>query len=95
VSTSQPFEDFVVQVDGVDTPISECQFLGNYQHPESPDDDTREYFVGVKWLHVETLDSAVKQTGFFGNQNSVCRPRVAKWAHTVNSLKSRWKIEVE
>ena len=95
VSTSQPFEDFVVQVDGVDTPISECQLLGNYKHPESPDDDTREYFVGVKWLHVETLESAVKQTGFFGNQNSVCRPRVAKWAHTVNSLKSRWKIEVE
>jgi Holliday junction resolvase-like predicted endonuclease len=95
VSTSQPYEDFIVQVDGVETRLADCALKGNYSHPHSPDDDTREYFVGIKWLHVEALENAVKQVGFFGNQNSVCRPRAAKWAHTVNSLKSRWKVEVD
>ncbi len=95
VSTFQPYEDFVIQANGVDTRIADCELQGSYLHTPSPDDDTREYFVGIKWLHVEPLTSAVKQVGFFGNQNSVCRPRVAKWAHTVQSLKSRWKIEVD
>jgi hypothetical protein len=95
VSASRPFEDFCVQVDGVEKRLAECELKGTYEHPASPDDDTREFFVGIKWLHTEKLENAVKQAGFFGNQNSVCRPRAAKWAHTVNALKNRWKVEVD
>ena len=36
---------------------------------------------------------AVKEIGFFGNQNSVCRPRDQKWVYTVERLKKVWGIE--
>jgi hypothetical protein len=32
--------------------------------------------------------SAIHERGFFGNQNSVTRPRSPKWVHTVERLKS-------
>ena len=68
---------------------------GRYTRENSADDDLREFMVGVQWLFTLPIDQAVRQVGFFGNQNSVCRPRVAKWAHTVNTLKSKWKIDFD
>jgi len=35
----------------------------------------------------------IHETGFFGNQNSVCRPRAKKWDYTVERLKKRWGIK--
>jgi len=32
------------------------------------------------------------QKGFFGNQNSVAKPKAKKWVHTVERLKSRFGI---
>jgi hypothetical protein len=29
--------------------------------------------------------------GLFGNQNTVCQPRAAKWRHTVERLRSVFK----
>lgn len=94
-SRPQPFDEFITSVGGQEVRLADLSLRGSYTHLPSPDDDTNEYCVGIRWLHTEDLDNAVRQPGFFGNQNSVCRPRVAKWSHTVAALKSRWKVEVE
>lgn len=52
-----------------------------------------EYFVPVKWLDTRPLEEAIQEIGFFGNQNTVCKPRSKKWQATVERLKrifSRW-----
>jgi hypothetical protein len=36
---------------------------------------------------------AFAETGLFGNQNSVCKPRTEKWGHTVSRLKQAWKLD--
>ena len=36
------------------------------------------------------LDKAVKEEGFFGNQNTVCRPIAFEWRSTVELLKNRF-----
>ena len=46
-----------------------------------------EYFVSVKWLETREIDQAVREIGFFGNQNTVCKPRSKKWRTTVDRLK--------
>lgn len=55
-------------------------------HRDEVDPERREYFVPVQWLHTVGLDEAVP--GMFGNQNTVCRPRVPKWRTTVEELKA-------
>jgi len=93
-STYQPMEEIIVQQGNKETRLLELDLNGTYEHKSSDDDDTREYAVLVDWIHTNSLDKAETQVGFFGNQNSVCRPRVAKWNHTVNTLKSRWKVSL-
>lgn len=39
------------------------------------DPDKAEYLVPVKWIKTVSAAKAVKEKGFFGNQNSVARPR--------------------
>ncbi|MBV1931140.1 MAG: DUF91 domain-containing protein [Porticoccaceae bacterium] len=56
------------------------------------DDDYAEYLVPVRWIKTVDAADAVSETGFFGNQNSVCKPRTPKWGHTVNRLKKVWGV---
>ena len=61
------------------------------------DPDKTEYFVSVKWLETRSEDEAVNEVGFFGNQNTVCKPTAAKWRHTIDKLKRyfpRWDRDV-
>ena len=51
-----------------------------------------EYYVKVEWLHTVPISKAVKEKGFFGNQNTVARPRSEKWEHTVKRLKFKFGI---
>ncbi len=57
------------------------------------DDDTAEYLVRIQWTHTVPTAKAVKELGFFGNQNTVCRPTDPKWNHTVERLKQVWGVE--
>lgn len=57
------------------------------------DEDNSEYIVLVDWKHTVDIENAVKEIGFFGNQNTVARPKAIKWTHTVNRLKEVWKIK--
>jgi hypothetical protein len=56
------------------------------------DEDLAEYLVRVKWIHTVPLSQAVKELGFFGNQNTVCRPTAPKWNHTVERLRQVWGL---
>lgn len=55
------------------------------------DPDKSEYFVPVKWLETRSEQEAVNEVGFFGNQNTVCKPTAPKWRHTVEKLKRYFK----
>lgn len=84
----QSVNDFMVE-----TSDGERQCMEVLQHAErykqaADDPDKAEYFVRVEWLHTVTADNAVTEVGFFGNQNTVCRPRTPVWRHTVDRLKT-------
>ena len=59
------------------------------QHADDP--DKSEYFVPVKWLETRSEHEAVNEVGFFGNQNTVCKPTTPKWRHTVEKLMRHFK----
>ncbi|MBE0483360.1 MAG: DUF91 domain-containing protein [Bacterioplanes sp.] len=56
-------------------------------------DELAEYAVPVKWIFTVPATNAFSETGLFGNQNTVCKPTTTKWRHTVERLKTTWKIE--
>ena len=66
---------------------------GSYCTTADRGEDDAEYFVLVKWLHTCNESDAVNEVGLFGNKNSIAQPRTPKWEHTVNRLKSIWKIK--
>ena len=53
---------------------------------EIDETDRCEYFVPVKWLETRSIEATVQEIGFFGNQNTVCKPRSRKWRTTVDRL---------
>jgi hypothetical protein len=54
--------------------------------------ETAEYLVRVNWLKTVPISEAVKEKGFFGNQNTVAKPKTPKWNHTVERLKKRFGL---
>lgn len=61
--------------------------FGDGYRENADDPDKSEYFVPVKWLETRAESEAVNEVGFFGNQNTVCKPTTPKWRHTVDKLK--------
>ena len=57
------------------------------------DPETADFLVKVDWIKTIDPSKAIHEKGFFGNQNSVARPRSPKWEHTVDRLKKRFGIE--
>ncbi|MFO8008318.1 MAG: endonuclease NucS [Candidatus Brocadiia bacterium] len=51
------------------------------------------HMVPVRWIKTVPLSEAIHEKGFFGNQNTVARPRSKKWDHTVERLKTRFGVE--
>ena len=82
------------EVDGVDTEMKDMEVQGSYFYNED-NAEYAEFVVPVKWIKTVPAQNAVKETGFFGNQNTVCRPTAEKWDFTVNRLKTIWVIKDE
>lgn len=83
--------DFKVKgADGVEDYFLARPTKGSGFHTEP---DKLEYMVAVNWIKTVPLDQAIKEKGFFGNQNSVAAPKAAKWGHTIQRLKQRFGIE--
>lgn len=80
-----------ISVDGQDVKFFDLPLNAEY-HKDSPS-NKGEYIVRVKWLKTAAKNEAVREFGFFGNQNTVARPVADKWDFTVNRLKEIWGIE--
>jgi hypothetical protein len=65
----------------------------DYHKKYFENEDKMEYIAKVKWEKAFPIDKTVSEVGFFGNQNTVCKPTTAKWNHTVGRLKSIWGIK--
>lgn len=82
------FDQFKVNLHGTLTPLMELEV----EAPAAFDTKHDEHFVAVKWIKKVALQEAVKERGFFGNQNTVAQPRSPKWAFTVDRLKTLWGV---
>jgi hypothetical protein len=80
------------ELDGKQGTIYDLPHEGKFGEENINDDDKAEYIIKVEWLKTVDLKKAVSEVGFFGNQNTVCRPTSKKWNHTIERLKSIWKI---
>jgi predicted Zn-dependent protease len=52
-----------------------------------------EYLVGIEWIHTRPLSEAIKERGFFGNQNTVCQPTSKRWDFTISRLKQPFGVK--
>jgi hypothetical protein len=93
VEPAVPVGEFALKdKDGNQIPISKAPLKGPGLSRNADDPDLSEYLVRVKWIATVPVDKAIKEKGFFGNQNSVARPVSPKWDYTVRRLKERFGI---
>ena len=64
----------------------------HYHRDFTQDPENCEYFVEVEWFKTVPLAEAYRETGFFGNQNTVCKPTSTRWQHTTKKLKRHFGI---
>jgi hypothetical protein len=85
-----PVNEFVIHTDEGDKPA--IGLLKNSADLKKKADNLEkcEYFVRVRWLDTLPESDAYDEIGFFGNQNSVCRPETPKWRYTVERLKTKF-----
>lgn len=88
-----PADTFLVRHNDTDVPVLQAAKRANYHSQFLNDPERCEYFVAIDWLHTVPLEQAVRETGMFGNQNTVCRPTTAKWRWTVDRLKERFPVQ--
>jgi serine/threonine protein kinase len=86
----EPVTTFKLMIDGREVPVLDVVKERGYHRHFIDDPDKCEYFVPVRWLQTVPLERAVRETGFFGNQNTICKPTAAKWRSTVERLKERF-----
>lgn len=86
-------DEFFVKTDKGELPLLRAPINANYLKPWVDDEDKAEYLVRVKWLRDVPIKEAKSEVGFFGQQNTVCRPTTDKWNHTVERLKALFKID--
>lgn len=87
----QQAKDVSFVVDGKEISMKELPLKGNYFYNED-NPENAEYVVKVQWIKTVPETKAIKEIGFFGNQNSVCRPTSDKWEFTVERLKKYWGV---
>ncbi len=79
--------DFVIPVNGGPQKALDVLSAAHYHRALADDAEQSEYFVPVKWLEAVPASQAFSETGFFGNQNTVCKPTTPKWRHSIERLK--------
>jgi hypothetical protein len=95
-SAVEPASSFTINTEHGEKLAMDVFKFGDGYRENADDPDKSEYFVPVKWLETRAESDAVNEVGFFGNQNTVCKPTTPKWRHTVDKLKRiflRWDAE--
>ena len=88
-SEAVPAVDFrLPDAEGKERPALDVLTKATYHRNFVDDPAKQEYFVSVEWVQTRSLADAVRETGMFGNQNTVCAPKTPKWRHTVEKLKT-------
>jgi hypothetical protein len=86
-------DKFLVETEDGEKPIIELPVKAPDMFKDKDNEDLAEYLVRIKWLKTVSVENAIKEKGFFGNQNTVCKPVTKKWQHTVERLKKRFGIK--
>lgn len=90
----QPVDSFNVYDDvGNKVPIVQVSEEAKKLKKVEDNSNLADYLVRVEWFKTLHPAQAIWEKGFFGNQNSVARPRAAKWDHTVERLKTLFGVE--
>ena len=87
---AQAAADFKVNTPNGELPVLEVAKGGNYHRQFLNDPERCEYFVPIRWLQTVPVENGVRETGLFGNQNTVCKPTAPKWRYTVERLKEKF-----
>ena len=88
-----PVEEFLVTNDsGKQVPITDLPLKIATATKSTESGERAEYLVRVKWIKTLPVTQAVRERGFFGNQNTVARPKAPKWGHTIERLKVRFGV---
>jgi hypothetical protein len=66
--------------------------VGEYLRERQAEGATEEWFVPVRWIRTVDEDHAVRESGLFGNQNSVAKPTAGNWPTTVDRLKTAFDV---
>ena len=82
------YDQFQIELNGNSVPLTQLDL----EATGAFDENHGEHFVGVDWIKTVDSDQAVKERGFFGNQNTVAQPRAPNWHFTVERLKTLWGI---
>lgn len=90
-SAVEPASSFTLNTEDGEKLAMDVLKHGELYRQNADDPDKSEYFVPVKWLETRTEQEAVNEVGFFGNQNTVCKPTTPKWRHTVEKLMRHFK----
>ena len=85
-----PASEFEVNENGKSISILDIKTSAKYG--SRVDTDDQEYFVKVNWLKTYSRAEAYDELGFFGNQNSVCKPTAPGWRGTVEHLKVKFQV---
>lgn len=88
IEASQSVNEFTISTSDGDRLAMDILSTADKLQAGSTDPEMAEAFVRVKWLDTVPEAKAVKEVGFFGNQNTVCQPTAPKWRHTVERLKT-------
>jgi len=78
--------------DGKSVPLTEVPLVAPGMFKNANDPELAPHLVGIEWEKTVSLEEAVHEKGFFGNQNTVCKPRTKAWQHTVERLKQRFDV---
>jgi hypothetical protein len=70
-----PVKEFLVDVDGVPTPILKLHYKAPDMDKNTEDIERSEYLVRVDWIITKPIDQGVWEKGMFANQNSACKLR--------------------
>lgn len=87
-------KDATFNIEGEEKAMSGLPLMGKYFNIND-NEEQAEYIVKVCWINTVEKAKAVSELGFFGNQNSVCRPSAERWDFTVSRLKKIWNIADE
>jgi len=89
-----PIDEFSVDDDGgTRVPITSLPIEAAKLNTVAENPEKAEHMVRVRWIKTVPASEAVREKGFFGNQNSAAKPRAKRWLHTVERLKKRFEID--